>query len=176
LGELNAECGFRNVDFSGSSIEKVKRVLIGLIIGLVGLAGSSNAQEAKLIDEFGDFCCESFRARMDNFFQELSNRPAENGVAIFYAGKNHPICNSRRSPKRGEIEVIMKTFENHMKLRGIPVNRIEIKFGGYKETWGAEFWLVVNGRSIPKPKPTVQKLAAKFRSGKARRIDLRCEP
>ena len=153
----------------------IKCSIAALIVAVITVT-SAAAQDARLLDEFGDFCCESFRARMDNFFTELLSRPSEKGVAIFYGGRSHPICAKNRSPKRGEIELIMKTFENHMKLRGIHRERIEIKFGGFREAWGAEFWAAPQVGVAPHPKQTVPESTVKFKSGRAKLLDLRCEP
>jgi hypothetical protein len=163
----------------GRRSNRTNRISISLITIFFAVVVSASAQNAKLIDEFGDFCCEAFRARMDVYFQELSSRPTENGVVIFYGGKNHAVCANSRTPKRGEIELIMKTFENHINFRKFPRDRIEIKFGGFRESWGAEFWSVPTGGIGPKPKPTVSESAIKFKSWRAKSfksLDLQCEP
>ena len=48
--------------------------------------------------------------------------------------------------------------------------------GGYRENLTTEFWIVPNNADAPKPTPTVKEKEIKFKRGKAKKLDLRCEP
>ncbi|MCU1287834.1 MAG: hypothetical protein JWN60_63 [Acidobacteria bacterium] len=133
-------------------------------------------QEARKFEELNDFCCEMTRDVFDRFFREIQNNPEAKGYIIFYEGKNNPICSVDRIPQRGEIDLTINIFKNHISLRGQNPKRFSWIKGGYREYWTAEFWIVPSGANAPKPTPTLVQKNIKFKKGKAKRLNLHCEP
>jgi len=155
----------------------MKKTIVGFIsIFFLVFCVSAQNKEARKIDEISSFCCEDVRIRLNTFLLELQNNPKAKGYFIFYGGKSHPVCNTNRTPKRGEIDIISTIFKNHVKFRNQDLGRVVWIDGGYRENWTAEFWIVPNDADAPKPTPTVKEKEIKFKRGKAKKLDLRCEP
>jgi hypothetical protein len=70
-----------------------------------------------LVDEFGRLPADDIRGRLDNFFQELSNNPTNQGYIINYGT---PI----------QIAARERLITNHITLRGFPRDRITLVRGG----------------------------------------------
>ena len=131
-------------------------------------------------DEFGNICCDDEKARLDNFAIQLGNNPDTQGYIIFYGGRrqNYPYCDSSRLrlPRRGEAEARAARMKPYLvNSRGVDSNHIVVINGGYRESWSAEIWIVPKGANPPTPTPTVQPQEIKFRRGKAKSRDYRCE-
>ena len=137
---------------------------------------SAQDKEARKIEEISDFCCEYVRSVLDGFLAKLQNNPGAKGGVIFYDGKNHNICNKKRPPKRGELSLIVETVENHFNFRSFPTKEFVWINGGYREDWTIELWIIPKNAKLPEADPTIKKEKIKFRSGKAKDIDLQCEP
>ena len=155
----------------------MKRQFLSFLL-LLSFAFSISAQikEARKFDETSDFCCEETRSRLDNFFAELQNNPKARGYVIFYGGKNHPICNIKKTPRRNELSFITEIFKSHVKFRNQNPENFFWVNGGYRENWTAEFWIVPSGADKPKPTPTLKEKNVKFEKGNAKKVNLHCEP
>src|ERR1044072_9722543 len=80
--------------------ELMKRALtsiVGLMLMLVALGVSAQAQDLRQLDEFAGTNCEDEMAHLDNFAIQLQQAPTMKGVIIFYGGGVRG-----RLPKRGE--------------------------------------------------------------------------
>ena len=155
----------------------MRKIIIGFIFIFVSaFCVLAQIKEARKFEEIPGFCCEDVRIRLDNFLAELQNNPKTKGYIIYYGGKNHSVCNVNRLPKRGEINLIITTFKNQVVFRNQDLGRIVWIDGGYRENWIAEFWIVPNDADAPKPTPTIKEKEIKFKRGKAKKLDLHCEP
>ena len=77
----------------------------------------SSIIEAILIDEFGKMVADEIRSRLDNFFQELSNNPNNQGYIILYG------------PDR-EVAARERLIQNHIAFRKFDRSRITLVRGG----------------------------------------------
>jgi hypothetical protein len=59
--------------------------------------------------------------------------------------------------------------------RGIDASTVEVIDGGYREEPAMEFWIAPPGASRPKPTPTLTEKEIKFRKGKVKGSEIRCE-
>ncbi len=144
---------------------------------------ASAMNEPREVDEFGDVCCEDEKARLDNFAIELQNNPEAQGYIIFYGGRRYPSCwfggrrYSARRPRFGEAEVRAARMEPYLvNTRGFSPERITVVFGGFRESWTAELWLVPRGAQPPAPTPTLQRRDLRYRRGRVtlREFQLQC--
>jgi hypothetical protein len=121
-------------------------------------------------DEFGDINCEDEMARLDHFALQLLAETQAKGAIIYYGGKTF----RGRLPKRGESTARAARLTSYLVLRrGVPAKRVVVINGGYAEQWIAELWVVTSG--MPRPDPNRQAKGIKFRKGKARPRDFRCQ-
>ncbi len=114
--------------------------------------------------------CERALNDLDYFALELRNNPTAQGYIIFYGGKTYDFYEKPKSrlPRRGEAEFRAKIAEGRLKWLGVDTNRYVVVNGGYREKFTFEFWVVPTGAEFPKPTPTVEETAIKFRKGKAK--------
>ncbi len=155
----------------------MRKTIVGFIFILVfTFFVSAQTKEARKFDEISNFCCEDIRTRLDTFLIELQNNPETKGYIIYYGGKNHSVCNVNRLPKHKEINIIVTTFKDQVVFRNQDLGRIVWINGGYRENWTTELWVVPNNADAPKPTPTVKEKEIKFKRGKAKKLDLHCEP
>jgi hypothetical protein len=159
----------------------MNRVLFLLVLGLLtGASALARPQQTRgIFDHFGDTCCEDEKARLDNFVNELRNEPTATGYIIYYGGRRLQTCGTKHSrlPRRGEAQARAARLKPYI-VNGWPNfngKRIIVVNGGYRESWEAELWVVPSGQPPPTPRPTVKTNAIKFRSGRARARDYRCE-
>ena len=75
------------------------------------------APEAVLVDEFGKLPNDDIRGRLDNFFQELSNNPNNQGYIINYGTDR-------------EITARERLITNHITFRNFDRSRITLVRGG----------------------------------------------
>jgi hypothetical protein len=123
-------------------------------------------------DEFKDVNCEDEMARLDNFTINLQNTPASKGVIVFYGGRRF----GGRLPRRGDAAARAARLKTYLtQRRGIPTEQVIVINGGYREEWMAELWMVPQGADLPVGRPTIPIKEIKFRKGKARPRDFRCE-
>jgi|SRR5688572_3392533 len=145
-----------------------RALLLVFVAGAVASAQTSNRN----FDEFGDINCEDEMARLDNLGVTLQNSPNDIAAIIFYGGQRF----RGRLPKRGEAAVRAARLKTYLvNRRGIPAERIQLIDGGFMKEWFAQIWVVPPGAEFPKPKPAIPIEQIKFRKGKARARDFRCE-
>ena len=153
-------------------------------IALAGFALSAHAQTttvlqgARKFDEFGDYNCEDEMARLDNFAVELQQNPQARGYIVIYGGRRHKSAYNSRMllPRRGEAEARAARIKPYLvDRRGVIRERVMMVKGGFRETWTAELWIVPPGAKPPTPTPTLQPKDVRFRRGRARARDYRCE-
>lgn len=135
-------------------------------------AQASTPTSPQKIDEFKDVNCEDEMARLDNFTISLQNSPAAKGVIIFYGGRRF----RGRLPRRGDATARAARLNSYLtQRRGIPPDQVMVIDGGYREEWMAELWIVPPGADLPVGQPTIPIKEIKFRKGKARARDFRCQ-
>ena len=144
-------------------------LLIAITFCVTGLASPALTRP---FDEFGDINCEDEMARLDNFAVNLQNSPADKGVIIFYGGRRL----RKRLPKRGDAPARAARLKTYLtQRRGIPSDQVIVIDGGYREEWTAELWIAPLGAAWPTPQRTIPMNQIKFRKGKARPRDFRCQ-
>jgi hypothetical protein len=150
---------------------------------------ASNAfaqQEAKKFDEMGQVTCEEAKARLDNLAIQLQQEPDAKGYIIFYGGKSYRnlIYNRRTKryievkllPRRGEAKARMIPWIDYLtNSRAIYASRIEVIDGGYRREPMMEFWITPFDAKPPTPTPTLTEKDIKFRKGRVKGSDFRCE-
>ena len=159
---------------------KILSLIAVFAVSIINSPAATAPSEAKLVDKFGDVCCEDEKARLDNFTVQLQNEPEAHGYIIVYGGRRHnyPSCQRSNSmlPRRREAEARAARMKPYMvDLRGLSSNRVTVINGGYRESFEVELWIVPKGVIPPVPTPTVQPREIKFRKGKARLRDYNCE-
>ena len=95
----------------------------------------------RLSDEFrtrGSNCEEGF-ARLDTFFVEINNNPADEAVIVLYGDTSKPNALRKR-----ERELL-----NHFTFRKFPRDRVRLVRGIARENGTTQFWLVPPGAEPP---------------------------
>ena len=161
-------------------MRKLLSLIIICCVTVISVYAALAQPEARLLDKFGDVCCEDEKARLDNFAIQLQGEPEAKGYIIFYGGRRHnyPYCHSSRQrlPRRGEAEARAARLKPYIvNSRGTNSDRIMVINGGYRESWEVELWIVPKGANPPNPTPTVQPQEIRFRKGRARVSDYHCE-
>ena len=143
-----------------------------LIIISPAILGSGVPTTTRLIDEFGDINCEDEMARLDNFALHLQNDPSAKGLIVFYSGRRF----KGRLPKPGEAEARAARLRPYLvDRRGVPKDQVMLVGWGYTEDWHVQLWIVPRGAAMPERKPTIPAKEIKFRKGKVRPRDFRCQ-
>lgn len=146
--------------------------VLALVLIWPQLVTTASISPRKTYDDFGDINCEDEYARLDNFAVQLHQDPGVKGVIIFYGG----VTFRGRLPRRGDAAARAARLKPYLvKRRGIPESRVIVINGGYAPEWKAQLWIVPQGMAIPAPDSIVDATKVKFRKGKARARDFRCE-
>jgi hypothetical protein len=159
------------------------------LLALCLFAFASNAfaqQEARKVDEMGQVNCEDAKAYLDNLAIQLQIEPGAKGYIIFYGGKSYSsyVYNkkTRRDipvqllPRRGEAKARIAPWIDYLtNSRGVEASRIEVIDGGYREAPAMEFWIAPPGAVRPTPTPTLTEKQIKFRKGRVKGSEIRCE-
>jgi hypothetical protein len=149
-------------------------VRVGLLMIILSsglLAGPSDVIFRKF-DEFEDVNCEDEMARLDYFAIQLLAEPDKDGVLIFYGGRR----SRGRLPKRGEAAARAARLKPYLvQRRGLPAEHITVINGGYADEWHVELWIASRGVGLPNPSPSVPASKIRFRKGKLRARDYRCQ-
>jgi hypothetical protein len=142
---------------------------------VTSLAQTTNAWRE--FDKFGSICCEDEKARLDNFAVHLQNEPQTLGYIIFYEGRRYASCYNHqpRLPRRGEAQARATRMKPYLTdTRGLDPKRVIIFFGGYRQEWMAELWIITQGAEPPKPTPTLEAKDIKFRKGRIPKREYEC--
>ncbi len=136
--------------------------------------------EIRLLDAYGDICCEDEMARLDALAIELQNSPHFRVYIIYYGGRRYSSCYNHRPriPRRGEAEARAARIKPYLvNQRGLDSERIVVLSGGFREPWTAELWIVPRGARPPVPTPTIQPRDIRYRRGRVTRREFRqqCE-
>lgn len=117
-------------------------------------------------DEFSFRDCESLVARLDNFAVAVTDHKQAVGLVYIYGGK---------VSRKGEREVYRDTIRNYLvKRRQVDSHRLRILFGGYRESAGAEIWIVPPGAASPDPSPSFDEQQVVFKKQSFGRNAYRC--
>ena len=142
-----------------------------VIVALFCLTGFASSP-IRNFDEWGDINCEDEMARLDNLAVTLQSVPQDKAALLFYGGQRF----RGRLPKRGEAAVRAARLKTYLvNRRGIPADQILMIDGGFMKQWFVQIWLVPPGAELPQPNPMIPVEKIKFRKGKARARDFRCE-
>jgi hypothetical protein len=163
---------------------------LGLIfLCLFAFASASTAfaqPEARKFDEMPQINCEDAKARLDNFAIQLQQEPTAKGYIIFYGGKRYrSYVYSKKArryvtvqllPRRREAKARMTPWIDYLiNSRAMEASRIEVIDGGYREEPMMEFWIAPAGAPAPTPTPTLSEKEIKFRKGRVKGSEIRCE-
>lgn len=143
-------------------------------------------QEARKLDEMPQLPCDDAKARLDNLAIRLQSDPKAKGYIIFYGGKSyhHYIYNKKTKqyvgvqllPRRGEARARMFPWIDYLtNSRGVDASRVEVIDGGYRENPMMEFWIAPSGAKPPTPTPALTEKEIKFRKGRLKGREIRCE-
>lgn len=132
---------------------------------------SSFAQQAELIDEFGNTACEDYLNRMDNLRLNVENNPNSKTYILIYEGKELWFNAARVKsklvfPTFGSAKAKIYSIKMRFKFMQAEhlLDRIVFIEAGFRENFTLEIWSVPNGANPPKPTPTLTKM--KYRKGK----------
>jgi hypothetical protein len=154
-------------------------VLFALFLFLSGSPLVSAQHPSAMFDRFGDTCCDDEKARLDNFVLQLRNEPTFIGYIVYYGGRHVQSCGSKRAllPRPGEAQARAARLKPYIASRwpNFDDKRLIVINGGYRESWEVELWLIPAALQPPVVTPTVKSSAIKFRRGRARARDYRCE-
>jgi len=110
-------------------------------------------------------------ARLDNLAVHLQNDPTSRAAITFYGGRLF----RGRLPRRGDAAARAARIKPYLvNRRGIPAGQILLIDGGYSTEWNVIIWIVPQGAAIPTPNPMFTIDQIKFRKGKVRARDFRC--
>jgi hypothetical protein len=166
--------------FGGFAHGMTRILLLVFILTVSGTTFLARGQHPTAkFDHFGDICCEDEKARLDNFVVALQNEPNATGYIVYYGGRHLQTCGSKRTrrPLLGEAQARAARLKPYVAnaWRGFDPKRVVVINGGYRESWEAELWIVPPGQQPPSATPTLKPSAIKFRRGRARARDFRCE-
>jgi hypothetical protein len=130
-------------------MEKMSLLRIYLIaILLLAFDVSAISQEppkAVLVDEFANILCsEDNRAKIDNFFAEISQTPNSLGYVVGSADASVP----------GRFNKYFKSFQSHVLFRRFDPKRIQFFRGPDTDKMHFRFWIVPEGSQSPDLPPT----------------------
>jgi hypothetical protein len=146
--------------------------MIACLFSLFLMAGSLYAQSgqsetARKFDEFGGTGCEDMMARLDNYAIALQSEPSLTAYIIVYGGQ---------AGQRGEAQMWAGRARYYLvSNRRIDARKLRMSIGGYRDSWAMELWLLRRGGPLPDAKPTVQFKDVKFKRGRIRKPQYRCE-
>lgn len=158
-------------------IKFMKKSLPLLIFCFFFFAISVFAQEARMMDEFGEIVCDDYLYRMELI---TNNSKDFNGkiYIIFYEGKSSKRISPYSDkfvnvyPQRGLAKAKIQSIKDFLKVRKIPSDKFVFIEGGFRETVYLEAWSVPDGAIPPTSTPTLKKM--KYRKGKAKGYCIIC--
>lgn len=119
----------------------VRRFAFALIIA-VSFFGSTPGQatpQAVLVDEFGFLQCGDLLARLDVFYNQLSNKPGSTGFVS--------IANSPEGRRESVFQ--QRRIELYTRFRGFDLKRLKIVRSSSEDDMRTSFWLLPSGTAEP---------------------------
>ena len=148
-------------------------ILSVLVLTLLLTHSSAQTKEAEKLSEVGLRSCDHTTSHLDNFLIYLMNNPNYKGYVIYYDG--YQLAKNRRYVIWQEASYRLHFFKRWLKGREkVDESRIVYVNGGYRNNYGAEFWLVPEGAETPKPSKTVNPKDKKLRSFKVIKERITC--
>lgn len=145
----------------------MRRSLVTAICLLLLSAGFSFAAQDRLYDSFGNINCEDEMAHLDNIAVAMGENNNSTAYIFVYAGKQS---------RRGEAQARLTRIRNYLtQRRGMDINRIKIEDGGYREVLQIDVYLISPGVPSPIAMPTVERKDVKFKKGKIKSWEYRCD-
>ncbi len=111
-------------------------------------ADSPASSAPRLLDTYGDIMCDDLLARLDHLAVMLLNEP-EAGLHVFVYG-------DREEVERRVLAHIEFTKERLTGWPKMEARRVHVRYGGRREEFTVEPYLVPKGASPPPPTPTVE--------------------
>lgn len=102
------------------------------------VARSQEQPKAVLVDEFGEFCSEDARSRIDSFFLIISDSPNSTGYIVGLAQTSLP----------GRYSKFVRLLHNQIAFRRFDPNKVKLLRGPDREDLRIQFWLVPPGSSF----------------------------
>lgn len=111
-----------------------------LLLAFSVVAKGQERPKAVLIDEFANlFCSEDLRAKLDNFFATISERPGSVGYVVANADASMV----------GRFHKYFRMFQNQVRFRNFDPNRVKFYRGSNADSLHFQFWLVPKGALPP---------------------------
>lgn len=117
----------------------MKKLIPIIVLFLTVSVFAQKRRQAEMIDEFGDFNCEMFKARIDNFYVHLFNQPLSRGYIV--------ISGDNTSTKRRLAAELL--LESAIVARRYDRSRVEIIQGPDRGGINVQLWVVPSGISKP---------------------------
>lgn len=105
------------------------------------------APKPNIVDEFGELAPEKEGERISAAARHLAE-PGDSLQIIVYSG---------RTSARGYAAAAQKRMATQLAESELPLNRIRVVDGGYREEPAYELWLVPEGAETPRPTPTIDR-------------------
>ena len=158
----------------------MKKSISGFLFLIVcGFSVFAQAEEARMIDEFGVIPCDEYLARVDAMAIEKANNQNAQIYVFIYEGKekipdynNGNVTYKTYLPRYGLAKAKIESMKKYLEFRKFTPQNYVFANGGFREEFRVEIWLVPPGAEAPKPTPTLEKM--KYRKGKAKGFCTSC--
>lgn len=144
-------------------------IVICLTLSLAGVSIAQPAQtdSSRKIDGFSGLGCEDMMGRLDSYAITLQSEPDAQAYIIVYGGQQG---------QRGEAQMWASRAKYYLTgNRMIDAKRIVTLDGGYREHPAMELWLSQKGSPLPQASPTIQLKDVKFKKGRIKKSQYRCD-
>lgn len=135
-------------------------VIVVLAASVVAVPQTTGRQSQHPIidpDSFYFTTLEREKPILNDFARALQHAPERKGYILAYGG---------RVSCKGEAGQILELIKSYLvESRKVDASRIVIIGGGYREETTYQMWRVLPGAAGPRPAPTVDPRAVKFRGG-----------
>src|SRR5258705_7643522 len=143
----------------------IKSICLILCICFAFTSAATYAPTSKF-DEFSFSDCASLIDRLDNFAIAVIHYEQAVGLVYVYGGQ---------VSRKGEREMYLNTIRNYLiERRHVDSHRLRVLWGGYRESAGAEIWIVPPGAISPDPSPGFDQKKVVFKKQSVKRITYRC--
>ncbi len=142
---------------------------IGLTFVLVlsvgtAVAWSQTENVARLVDEYGVTNCDDYRGRIDILLIDLQKNPDSRGAIIVYDGNLELPKYDKQGRQvglksiRSEVGLareLLRFYKNHLLFRYFPMDRVDLRYGGFRQNFTTALWSFPKEADSPKPTPTL---------------------